>query len=126
MRAAFAWVQHDFVAALDEAPRFLEPHLLRRALHSGNSMIDLLNALSHDAMTRDLPRWNVVPKLHQLMHMLADMEADRVNPTSTHAFTDEVFMMHVIEIAGSVHRAGVCEKTLSRWRMQALQRWLEL
>eukprot|EP00969_Alexandrium_andersonii_P229239 10124134-Alexandrium_andersonii.AAC.1 len=41
------------------------------------------------------------------MHMIQDMQSDRINPASYYAFTDADYMRHVIEMASATHRSVV-------------------
>ena len=122
-RHSLCWAQQDLCRAMELAPRYLTTVDVRRIQRAGERWLHLYTAFAYESKLLGEPRWNLLPKTHQLIHLLEDCGDDLLNPNSFSGWTDEDFMGHVRKMAGGCARRTVSLSVLKGWWAHAQSNW---
>lgn len=124
-RAALAYLQGDFLTAIESEVKYLsQDHaLLQRILSSGYGMLFMLNDLANDMINSRRNLYHITPKFHQFVHLLMDVAHDMINPRTYQGYADEDFVGRIVEIAKMVHRSVISLRVLDHWSEMMGFRW---
>ena len=95
-RAALGYYQQSFVEELEQAGRYMSDENLDRTSEACDRMIESYVAFCEEAKGDEIRAWKLVRKVHPLMHLVEDMQADRLNARYFSGWVDETLMGKVI------------------------------
>lgn len=108
---------------MEEAPRHLSQAQVNRIQAASREWLELFVAFAYESKIQDEARWNLVPKVHQFIHLFEDCGNDFLNPYSFSGWTDEDFMGKVRTMAGASDRRTVCQTVLQGWWTHVQEQW---
>eukprot|EP00969_Alexandrium_andersonii_P131428 5811973-Alexandrium_andersonii.AAC.1 len=74
-------------------------------------------------MEAQQPLWPLKPKLHQISHLLLEIQKERINPRFYHTFADEDFIGCIVRVARKCPRAALARRCLQRYLVRVALRW---
>ena len=127
MRAALAWSQFELCRAIEEGPRYLHGGPLMRLLSAWDAFSKLYTSFALEARAAETRRWHLLPKIHQLLHLVEDAQGDHLNPGLFSGWNDETFMCVARNMPQGSDRRTTMLDTLVSWlgaiRVKWQSRW---
>lgn len=109
------WAKAEFYHVMKTSDRFFNPEQLDKFLNAGTTFLYMWSDLRRDALASNEVAWSMVPKFHQLHHILIDAKTDSNNPRFFHCFGDEDCVGQVLTLARSGHGLTVVDSALDKY-----------
>ena len=131
MSNILAGAQHcnQFLRQLYSSGLWMPSNTASMIANHGLSFLRVFNKLAAEALLRQVPRYQLVCKLHMFGHLCHSLRLDAaasewvLNPLSFSCQGDEDFVGRICQIARACHGRTMHERTLQKYKVNLAIRW---
>ena len=112
---AVTWWQHELVESFEQSPRYVVEPFMTRITTAADRFSTMYLSLVEEHKDTSPQVWKPLRKIHTFVHMIEDLQLDKLNPRLFGGWTDESLMGKVVRMVAGQHGTSACSNILVSW-----------